>query len=88
MEYEVKFSSAFKTSFKKLRDKDKGLFYEVLAKIRNNEQLDKKYRNHKLKGAFEDSYECHIKPDLLLIYRKTENVLLCLDIGSHSDLFK
>ncbi|WP_288301697.1 type II toxin-antitoxin system mRNA interferase toxin, RelE/StbE family, partial [uncultured Brachyspira sp.] len=33
--------------------------------------------------------ECHIKPDLLLIYKKENNalILVCIAIGSHSDLF-
>ena len=30
-----------------------------------------KYRDHSLKGQWKFYRECHIKPDLLLIYRKT-----------------
>ncbi|MWV61755.1 type II toxin-antitoxin system mRNA interferase toxin, RelE/StbE family [Helicobacter saguini] len=88
MKCEVKFSSAFKTSFKKISDKDKELFYEVLEKIGNNEVLDEKYKNHKLQGDYKDCFECHIKSYLLLIYRKVENILICVDIGNKSDLFK
>jgi len=32
--------------------------------------------------------ECHIKPDLLLVYRIENGVLELVDIGSHSELFK
>jgi mRNA interferase YafQ len=41
-----------------------------------------------LSGDWEGYRECHVKPDLLMIYRKTENDLLRLArLGSHSELF-
>jgi addiction module RelE/StbE family toxin len=36
----------------------------------------------------QDHRECHLKPDLLLIYRKPDNeVLQLVRMGSHSELF-
>ncbi|WP_245614587.1 type II toxin-antitoxin system YafQ family toxin [Leminorella grimontii] len=32
--------------------------------------------------------ECHGKPDLLLIYQRTENEVLLYRIGNHAKLFK
>ncbi|WP_338418320.1 type II toxin-antitoxin system YafQ family toxin [Leminorella richardii] len=32
--------------------------------------------------------ECHGKPDLLLIYQRTEKELLLYRVGSHAKLFK
>ncbi|NHA63814.1 type II toxin-antitoxin system YafQ family toxin, partial [Helicobacter pylori] len=31
--------------------------------------------------------ECHIKPDILLVYRVKDNVLTLVRLGSHSELF-
>ncbi|MBR5940452.1 MAG: type II toxin-antitoxin system mRNA interferase toxin, RelE/StbE family, partial [Neisseriaceae bacterium] len=31
--------------------------------------------------------ECHIKPDLLLIYKKRDNCIQLVRIGSHSELY-
>lgn len=47
------------------------------------------YKDHKLKGEYDGFRECHIEPDLLLIYKKEEKdlLLLCLGLGTHSKLF-
>ena len=52
------------------------------------QQLNKKYRLHKLKGDYKDCWECHIEPDWLLIYRKTDKAIIAERTGSHSELFK
>ena len=50
--------------------------------------LDAHYRDHPLVGDWAGYRECHIKPDLLLIYRKSGDDLLVLArLGSHSELF-
>jgi mRNA interferase YafQ len=39
-------------------------------------------------SAFKRDYKCHIKPDLLLIYRKPDaDTLRLARLGSHSELF-
>jgi mRNA interferase YafQ len=41
-----------------------------------------------LTGAWNGYRECHIKPDLLLIYKKSDqNTLRLARLGSHSELF-
>ena len=44
---------------------------------------------HKLVGQYKDNWECHIKPDLLIIWIQIESpdVIKLVRIGSHSDLF-
>ena len=43
--------------------------------------------DHALVGKFVGYRDCHIKPDLILIYRKTDDdVLELLRLGSHSEL--
>lgn len=83
-------TNSFKKDYKKLNSKDKELLKEVIIKLSNNEELDLKYKDHKLIGNFVDCRECHIKPDLLLIYRINNDILeLALTrVASHSSLFK
>lgn len=61
----------------------------IIDKIAGGEKLEEKYRDHKLRGDLRDFRECHIAPDILLIYRieKRELVLVLVNIGSHSELF-
>jgi mRNA interferase YafQ len=60
----------------------------VLAALANDQQLEPRYRDHDLSGDWAGYRECHVKPDLLLIYRKSGDDLLRLArLGSHSELF-
>jgi mRNA interferase YafQ len=57
---------------------------EVLAK---DVELAERHRDHALSGNWKDHRDCHIKPDLVLIYRKPdEDVLQLVRLGSHSEL--
>ena len=89
--YEVKFTTAFKKSYKlmKKRGLDLALLDEVIDKLRQGKPLDEKCRDHALTGNFAGFRECHIKPDWLLIYLIENDVLTLtlVDTGSHSDLF-
>jgi len=61
---------------------------EILYKLINDEILPIKYKDHSLTGNWKNYRECHIKPDLLLIYRKIDlDILSLVRIGSHSELF-
>ncbi len=90
--YEVKFTNAFKKSYKlmKKRGQDLSLLDDVIDLLRQGKKLEDKHRDHALTGNYQGFRECHIKPDWLLIYL-IENDILTLtlvDTGSHSDLFK
>lgn len=66
---------------------DAGLRPVLLALV-TDQPLEPKYRDHELIGDWGGYRECHIKPDLLLIYRKSEaDVLRLARLGSHSQLF-
>lgn len=86
-------SSAFKRDYKR---ESKGQYratldqdlIPVLHALANNESLAIHYRDHDLIGHWAGYRECHVKPDLLLIYRKVDDHLLRLArLGSHSQLF-
>ena len=60
---------------------------EVLLLLVADHILPEKYRDHALTGDWADHRDCHIKPDLVLIYRKPDDgVLDLVRLGSHSEL--
>ena len=63
--------------------------YSVIDMLSKGEMLPAKYSNHPLKGKYKGYYDCHILPDLVLIYKieKERLVLLLFDIETHSNLF-
>lgn len=60
----------------------------VLMDLATDQQLHARYRDHDLSGDWAGYRECHVKPDLLLIYRKSGvEALRLARLGSHSELF-
>lgn len=60
----------------------------VIQALASDTPLDTKYRDHDLSGSWAGYRECHVKPDLLLIYRKSgADILRLARLGSHSELF-
>jgi mRNA interferase YafQ len=89
MRYRLFRTNQFKRAYKKLslNDSSQEAFIDVVYKLLNDIGLDPKYRNHLLSGEFAQYQECHLKPDLLLIYSIEDDMLKLVDIGSHSELF-
>jgi len=87
----LKYSNRFKKDLKLYKhDKKTLLELEVVLNIlAKGKKLPEKNHNHPLIGEFKGCFECHIKPDILLIYKieKEELIVLLLRIGSHSELF-
>jgi mRNA interferase YafQ len=86
-------SKHFEKSLKKILSGGKIKLIEIEATIdilASGEKIPVRYRDHALKGEWKGYRECHIKPDVLLIYtiQKEELVLMLIDIGSHAELFK
>ena len=85
------YSSQFKKDFKKFRKlplEDLKDIFQVITKLEARQILESKHRDHELVGNWLGFRECHIKSDLLLIYRTTESELQLARLGSHSELFK
>jgi mRNA interferase YafQ len=62
-------------------------FTAIVRALALNQLLDEKYRDHSLSGEWKDHRDCHIKPDLVLIYSKPNaDVLRLVRLGSHSEL--
>ncbi len=63
------------------------LLRPVLTRLVIDVPLADKYRDHPLGGQWSDCRDCHVRPDLVLIYRKVGTDLLQLvRLGSHSEL--
>jgi mRNA interferase YafQ len=59
----------------------------VLQHLIADNPLSLKYCDHPLSGEWKDHRDCHVKPDLVLIYRKPDKQTLQLvRLGSHSEL--
>ena len=62
-------------------------FSAVLETLQKDEVLAEKYRDHNMSGDFVGCRNCHIRPDLVLLYEKTEaDKLLLVRLGSHAVL--
>jgi len=62
-------------------------FIEVLKLLLKNKPLAEKYKDHALTDDWSGYRDCHIKPDLVLIYRKpNKKILQLVRIGSHGEL--
>jgi mRNA interferase YafQ len=80
-DYQLELKGKFSTTLEKR-------FTLVLQYLINDVNLPIKYMDHKLQGEYADCRDCHIYPDLVLIYQKTLiNSLKLIRLGSHSKLF-
>ena len=61
-------------------------FIDVISALANDVNLPEKFRDHALSGSWKDHRDCHIRPDLVLIYQKSDDELQLVRIGSHSEL--
>ncbi|HWK43243.1 MAG TPA: type II toxin-antitoxin system YafQ family toxin [Stellaceae bacterium] len=62
-------------------------FIAIVTALANDKPLAEKHRDHALTGEWKDHRDCHIKPDLVLIYRRPDAAVLQLvRLGSHSEL--
>lgn len=88
----IKRTTLFKRDYKReKRGKHRICLDDQLLTIVNLLTLDSKLpesvHDHPFTGNLKDFRDCHIKPDLILIYRKAnDNTLELVRLGSHSEL--
>ena len=87
----IRWASAFKRDYRKARSSRnmESMLDSILRVLadENDPPLEERYRDDPLKGGWRGYRKCHVCPDLLLIYRKSGNVLRLARLGSHSELF-
>lgn len=89
--YSIKATNKFKKDFKLCEKRNYNflLFDEVFDLLTDFGKLPTKNKPHILSGNYSGHWECHIKPDWLLIWlQDDENKIITLvRTGTHSDLF-
>ena len=78
-------------TIKKRSAKNAGLITDFLEKLEADgvAGIAEKYRPHKLSGNYDNNWEAHLKPDLLIIWFEIteDKEIILLRLGSHADLF-
>ncbi|WP_090624860.1 type II toxin-antitoxin system YafQ family toxin [Parapedobacter indicus] len=76
---------------KKRSQTDFDLLHQLVSVLveQGHRGIATKYRPHKLKGDYSGYWECHVKPDLLLIWDENDKIrsLELVRTGTYSDLF-
>ena len=88
----IKFTGQFKRDYRRERSgvhggKLNSLLMEAVDLLAVDAPLPARYVDHALLGEWRDHRDCHIRPDLILIYRKPDaDSLELVRFGSHSEL--
>jgi mRNA interferase YafQ len=88
----VKYTSRFRRDYRREKSGRHGkrldaALLETVAMLAKDEPLPHRYFDHPLTGEWNDHRDCHLRPDLILIYRKPDEASLELvRLGSHSEL--
>ena len=88
----INYTNQFKRDYRREKSGQHGnrldvLLTQAVDMLAADQQLPRRYFDHALSGEWDDCRDCHIRPDLVLIYRKSgENNLELIRLGSHSEL--
>jgi mRNA interferase YafQ len=88
----IKYTRQFKRDYRReqsgiLGKKLDTILLEAVALLVEDKPLPERYVDHALAGEWQDHRDCHLRPDLLLIYRKSDpDSLELVRLGSHSEL--
>jgi mRNA interferase YafQ len=88
----IKYTRRFKRDYRReqsgvLSKKLDTILIEAVNLLVEDKPLPERLVDHALAGEWEDHRDCHLRPDLVLIYRKPDaNTLELVRLGSHSEL--
>lgn len=89
---EIRYTARFKRDYRREKSGRHGkrldsLLTEAVTLLAEDRPLPRRYVDHPLAGEWSDHRDCHLRPDLVLIYRKPDDTSLDLvRLGSHSEL--
>lgn len=89
----IVFSSQYKKDLKLARKRNmpEDELNAIVFNLASDIKLETRFHDHELTNNFKGLRECHIRPDWLLMYRKTDSqelhLLELVRTGTHSDLF-
>ena len=86
----IEFTNSIKKDLKRYKhQKDVILeFQKIIELLSAKRSLPTKHRDHPLTGNWATFRECHVRNDILLIYKIENDILFLTKFGSHSELFK
>ena len=85
-------TSAFKRDYRRESRGRHGNYLDelltlVVTDLTNDIPLGSHYHDHALSGPWADFRDCHLRPDLILIYEKDgPHLLRLVRLGSHAEL--
>lgn len=88
----IKYTKNFKRDYRREKSGVLGkkldlLITDAVSLLAADLVLPARYRDHALAGEWNDHRDCHIRPDLVLIYRKpADDSLELVRLGSHSEI--
>ena len=82
-------TTQFKKDIKKQikRGKDPEKLTQIVKLLLDGKPLPESAKNHPLIGNWKGRWDCHVEPDWVLIYKKTDEEIRLERTGTHSDLF-
>lgn len=84
------YTAKFKRDLKRELKTDRGveeILRGIIELLRAGQELPQKMKDHPLHGDWKDHRDCHLKPDLVLIYKVDEEDVTLSRLGSHAELF-
>ncbi len=83
-------TSQFKRDYKKriLDAADEEALVDVLRRLTTGAPFEARHREHPLKNSRNRVRDCHVKPDLVLLYELDGDEVRLRRLGTHSDLFR
>lgn len=88
--FKIEYSNKFESDLKKCHKRGYNLnaIKPIYEHLEQNGSVPRKYNPHILSGNYAGIWECHIKPDWLLLWLvDSDNTIKLLRTGTHSDLF-
>jgi len=89
--YSISYTRSFEKDVKRIKKREYNtkILFEIIKTLEETGTVPAKLKPHKLSGNFKDCWECHLKSDWLLIWRKSDNKneIQLIRTGTHSDLF-
>lgn len=88
----IRYTKCFKRDYKREQSgrhgkKLKAMLNEAIGLLSDGKPFPHRYFDHPLTGDWNDHRDCHLKPDLILIYRKLDDGSIeFVRLGSHSEL--
>lgn len=83
-------TTRFKRDYRRKKKTDRALdevLLPLIGRLAADADLSERLHDHALSGEWKGYRDCHVKPDLVLIYGKDKNTLTLVRLGTHSELF-